>query len=118
MPARIHVVNRYCDNDYVAGAAVTFDDDLVTAKSPRTGANRPVCLLKSAQHGGFDASLADGDVHVQRAKHPLHAIGQILGNLGSNFPLARICGSYFQNVFTIDQVFGSDRNLPVGAGAR
>jgi N-acetyl-anhydromuramyl-L-alanine amidase AmpD len=39
MPARIYVVNRYCSDDPVAGAALTFGGDPVTAQSPRTGPN-------------------------------------------------------------------------------
>jgi N-acetyl-anhydromuramyl-L-alanine amidase AmpD len=53
----VHVENRYCSDDPVVGAAVTFDNDPITATSPRTLANGNVNIATSA--------LTDGN-HVLR----------------------------------------------------
>ena len=77
MPARIHVVNRYCDNDYVAGAAVTFDDDLVTAKSPRTGANGQVTVATE--------NLVDGE-HVLKITPAYTSQGEVGPEVAEDLP--------------------------------
>jgi len=61
MATAVHVVNRYKSDDYVVGAAVTFDAAAIDAKTPRTRANGMVYVDTQG--------LADGD-HVMHVTPP------------------------------------------------
>jgi N-acetyl-anhydromuramyl-L-alanine amidase AmpD len=44
MTTLVHIENRYCTDEYVAGAAVTFDGNTPTPQSPRTKVNGNVYI--------------------------------------------------------------------------
>src|SRR5262245_43977704 len=60
MPTEIQVRNRYMHYEYVVGAAVTFDDEPITPKTPRT---KPPYGFLTIQ----TANLKDGE-------HVMHVI--------------------------------------------
>ena len=116
MPATIYVVNRYKLNDPVVVAAVTFDNEKIEAKTPRTAANGLVTVTTEA--------LADGN-HVLRITPPYTSTYQAGPDIAEDLPnsATRMYRS-LEAVITVKNgrlqavypAMGQERNGDVGAG--